>query len=74
MNTISVQKFKGELFRIIADGVMAFMMLYNCSKFMKISLTIKSFGTNTIFLLNITNQNNSEKKMVELWFFSLHSV
>ena len=38
------------------------MMLYICSKFIEISLTVQSFKTDTVFLLNITNnQNNSEK-------------
>ena len=46
------------------------MMPYIGSKFMKISLTVESFRTYLVFLLNITNQNNSENKMVELWFLS----
>ena len=42
------------------------MLLHICSKIMKISLTVKSFRTDTIFILNIPKENNSEKKMVEL--------
>ena len=34
---------------------------------MKISLTVSSFRTDTIFILYIAKENNSEKK-VELWF------
>ena len=37
------------------------MTLYICSNFKKISLTVHCFRTDTIFLLNITNQNNSDK-------------
>ena len=37
------------------------MMLYICSKFMKISLSVKSFRTDTVSLLNIANQNKYEK-------------
>ena len=37
------------------------MMLYICSKFMKISLTVQSFRTDTISILNITKENNYEK-------------
>ena len=44
------------------------MSLHICSKMMKISLTVESFRTDTIFILNIPKENNSEKKMVELWF------
>ena len=35
---------------------------------MKISLTVQSFRTDTIFVLNIPMETNCEKKMVELWF------
>ena len=34
----------------------------------EISLTVQSFKTDTIFILNILKENNSEKKMLELWF------
>ena len=44
------------------------MLLHICSKIMKISLTVQSFRTDTIFILNIPKESNSEKKMVELWF------
>ena len=37
------------------------MLIYICSKFMKISLTVQSFRTDTIFILNITKKKNSEK-------------
>ena len=37
------------------------MLLHICSKIMKISLTVQSFGTDTIFILNIPKENNSEK-------------
>ena len=43
------------------------MLLHICSKIMKISLTVQSFRTDTIFILNIPMENNS-LKMVELWF------
>ena len=49
-------------------GVMA-LILYKpsdvasyFSNIMKISLTVQSFRTNTIFILNIPKENNSEKK------------
>ena len=32
------------------------------------SLAVPSFRTDTNFILNIPYENNSEKKMVELWF------
>ena len=37
---------------------------------MQISLTVQSFKTDIIFILNtcIPKENNSEIKMVELWF------
>ena len=35
---------------------------------MKISLTVQSFRTDTLSILNIPKENNSEKKMMELWF------
>ena len=45
------------------------MMLLNiCSKIMKISLTVQIFRTDTIFKLNIHEENNSEKMLLELWF------
>ena len=44
------------------------MLLHICSKIMKISLTVQSCRTDKIFILNIPKENNSEKKMVELWF------
>ena len=43
------------------------MLLHICSKIMKISLTVQSFRTDTIFILNIPRENHSEK-MLELWF------
>ena len=39
------------------------MLLHICS----ITLTVQSFRTDAIFILNIPKENNSEK-MVELWF------
>ena len=44
------------------------MLLHICSKIMKISLTVQSLKTDTIFILNIPKENNSEKQMVEFWF------
>ena len=41
------------------------MLLHICSKIMKISLTVQSFRTDTIFILNIPKETNSEK-MVSL--------
>ena len=38
------------------------MLLHICSNVMKISLTVQSFRTNTIFILNIPKESNSEKK------------
>ena len=38
------------------------MLLHICSDIMKISLTVQSFRTDTIFILNIPKENNSEKK------------
>ena len=38
------------------------MLLRICSKIMKVSLTDQSFRTDTIFILNIPKENNSEKK------------
>ena len=35
---------------------------------MKVSLTVQSFRTDKIFILNVPKENNSERKMVELWF------
>ena len=44
-------------------------MLFDiCSKNVKVSLAIQSFTADTIFVLNIPKENNSEKKIVELWF------
>ena len=43
------------------------MLLHICSKIMKISLTVRSFRTDTIFILNIPKEIIL-KKMVELWF------
>ena len=37
------------------------MLLHICSKIMKVSLTVQSFRTDTIFILNIPEENNSEK-------------
>ena len=37
------------------------MLLHICSKIMKISLTVQSFRIDTIFILNTTKENNSEK-------------
>ena len=39
------------------------MLLHICSKIMKVSLTVQSFRTATIFILNIPKENNSEKKV-----------
>ena len=47
------------------------MLLHICSNIMKISLTVKSFRTDTNFILNIPTENNSEnnsEKNGELWF------
>ena len=38
------------------------MLLHICSKIMEVSLTIQSFRTDTIFILNNPKENNSEKK------------
>ena len=43
------------------------MLLHISSKIMKVSLTLQSFRTDTIFILNIPKENNSEK-MVEIYF------
>ena len=37
------------------------MLLHICSKFMKVSLTVQSMRTDTILILNIPKENNSEK-------------
>ena len=37
------------------------MLLYICSKIMKNSLTVQSFRTDEIFILNIPKENNFEK-------------
>ena len=36
------------------------MLLHICSKIMKVSLTVQSFRLDTIFILNIPKENNSE--------------
>ena len=38
------------------------MLLHISSKIINVSLTFKSFRTDTIFILNIPKENNSEKK------------
>ena len=38
------------------------MMVYIFSKIMKVSLTVQCFRTDTIFILNIPKENNSEKR------------
>ena len=38
------------------------MLLHICSKIMKISLTVQSFRSDTIFIPNIPEENNSETK------------
>ena len=38
------------------------MLLHICSNIIKISLTVRSFRNDTIFILNIPKENNSEKK------------
>ena len=40
------------------------MLLHICLTIMKISLTVQSFRTGTIFILNIPKENNSEKRLV----------
>ena len=35
---------------------------------MKVSLTVQSCRTDTLFILTISKENNSESQMVELWF------
>ena len=51
------------------------MMLYICSRFIEISLTVQSFKTDTVFLLNITNnQNNSEKKNGGIMVLALYAL
>ena len=37
------------------------MLIYICSKIMNISVTVQSFRTDTIFIINILKENNSEK-------------
>ena len=37
------------------------MLLHICSKIMKISLTVQRLRTDTIFIVNIPKENNSEK-------------
>ena len=41
---------------------------------MKISLSVHSFRTDIIFIINITRENNSAKKMVSYGSCSLHIV
>ena len=43
------------------------MLLHICSNTMKISLTVQSFRTDTIFILNIPKENNLNKNG-GLWF------
>ena len=43
------------------------MLLHICSKIMKISLTVQSFRTDTIFIRKVPRENDTEK-MVELCF------
>ena len=50
------------------------MLLHICSKIMKISLTVQSFRIDTIFILNTTKENNSEKKWRSYGSCSLHIV
>ena len=40
------------------------MLLHICSKIMKISLTVQSFGTDTIFILNIPEKNGGVMVLV----------
>ena len=44
------------------------MLFHIYSKIMKSSLTVESFRTDTIFILNIPIKNNSAKEKVEFWF------
>ena len=37
------------------------MLLYICSKITKISLTVQNFRNDTLFILNVPKENNSEK-------------
>ena len=37
------------------------ILLHICSKIMKVSLAVQSFKTDTIFILNIPKENNSDK-------------
>ena len=36
------------------------MLLYICSKIMKVSWTVQSFGNDTIFILNIPKENSTK--------------
>ena len=38
------------------------MLLHSCPKILKISLTVQSFRTDKIFILNVSKENNSEIK------------
>ena len=44
------------------------ILLHICSKIMKISLTVQSFRTDTIFILKIPKENISLKKIMTLRF------
>ena len=50
------------------------MLLHICSNIMKFSFIVQSFRTDTIFILHIPKENNSEKKMVGYGSCSLHIV
>ena len=43
------------------------MLLNICSKIMKISLTVQSFRTDIIFILNISEENNSKNGSCSLY-------
>ena len=43
------------------------MLLHICPNIMKISLTVQSFKTDTMFIQNSPKENNSDKN-VGLWF------
>ena len=50
------------------------MLLHICSNIMKISLTVQSFRTDTIFILYIPKGNNSEKNAgVKVFVFCILS-
>ena len=48
------------------------MLLHICSKIMEVSLTVQSFRTDTIFILNIPEENNSEKNVGVMVLFSAY--